>query len=394
MIIRTAHSLICSFSPSYIKLDVAVSNFLYRKVVLRLPEAVSKTADKLFYLFENALPDLAFLGLSIKAGFLAGMTLSTMYWVVPTAIYIVYELVDSMRYYPYNFLENINQDVVRQRLPEVVQRPQIIKNMHTYLAQPDSNNVLIVGPAGSGKTTLVNAFAQYIESAECPADLKGTQILRLRLDKLRSEASQSGAIEKRLLMILTALRLRGHMKKVVFIDEVHQLTENRGKLANLLKPFLAQGLRCIGATTDHEYHKFFKKDEGLDRRFNKIDLPELGLSSAARAVQSNFKGNTVSGEVAHYAISKAAEVLPQFALPDSAIKLVKNTLAFLQTQRKKKSHTLTKQDIDESIRTLEIAAPLKKPSNRLQPTLDKLAQAVERLAAKVGGPTPQVINLI
>ena len=68
---------------------------------------------------------------------------------------------------------------------------------------------------------------------------------------------------------------------ILFIDEIHTVVgagaASGGSLdaSNILKPALASGeLRCIGATTYHDYKSYFERDRALARRFQKIEIPE------------------------------------------------------------------------------------------------------------------------
>ena len=54
--------------------------------------------------------------------------------------------------------------------------------------------------------------------------------------------------------------------------------------SNLLKPALATGLRCIGATTYQEY-KAVEKDRALSRRFQKIDVPAPSQEESIEILQ-------------------------------------------------------------------------------------------------------------
>lgn len=59
-------------------------------------------------------------------------------------------------------------------------------------------------------------------------------------------------------------------------------TDGAMDAANLFKPMLARGqLRCIGATTNEEYRKYFEKDAAFDRRFQPVryDLPRTAVKS-------------------------------------------------------------------------------------------------------------------
>ena len=67
---------------------------------------------------------------------------------------------------------------------------------------------------------------------------------------------------------------------------------------NMLKPMLARGeLHCIGATTINEYREFIEKDSALERRFQKVQVPEPDVEdtiSILRGLKNVMKCITVS----------------------------------------------------------------------------------------------------
>jgi hypothetical protein len=60
---------------------------------------------------------------------------------------------------------------------------------------------------------------------------------------------------------------------ILFIDELHNMvgagSSSAGRMdaANILKPALARGLQCVGATTTAEYRAHIEQDGALVRRF-------------------------------------------------------------------------------------------------------------------------------
>src|SRR5262249_14880284 len=77
-----------------------------------------------------------------------------------------------------------------------------------------------------------------------------------------------GDFEQRLKDVINALKKEPG--SILFIDEIHTVVgagaTSGGSLdaSNILKPALASGeLRCIGATTYHDYKSFFERDRAL-----------------------------------------------------------------------------------------------------------------------------------
>ena len=94
--------------------------------------------------------------------------------------------------------------------------------------------------------------------------------------------------------------------------------------SNLLKPALAKGLRCIGATTFEEY-KTIEKDRALSRRFGKIDVLEPSHAEAVKILrglrpklEAHYGLRYTDGAV-ESAVTLAARHLSGRRLPDAAI---------------------------------------------------------------------------
>jgi ATP-dependent Clp protease ATP-binding subunit ClpA len=172
---------------------------------------------------------------------------------------------------------------------EVVGRDGEIRRVMAVLGCRESNNPILLGDAGVGKTRIVEGLAHRIAQDAAPARLRGKSIVSLDLGQLIAGTSYRGEFEQRLKSLLDELKqARGEV--ILFIDEIHQLL-GLGKAggamdaANLMKPALARGeLWCIGATTYEEFRQL-ENDAALRRRFQPVDVPELGPADVDRVLR-------------------------------------------------------------------------------------------------------------
>ncbi|KAM0901927.1 hypothetical protein ACQ4PT_019631 [Festuca glaucescens] len=80
-------------------------------------------------------------------------------------------------------------------------------------------------------------------------------------------------------------------KVILFTDEMHRIVgagDRGGAMdgANILKPTLAHGrIRCMGATTSEEYHKYIAMDAALERQFQKVDVEEPSVQATIVILQ-------------------------------------------------------------------------------------------------------------
>jgi ATP-dependent Clp protease ATP-binding subunit ClpC len=105
------------------------------------------------------------------------------------------------------------------------------------------------------------------------------EVIALDLTSIIAGTIYRGQMEQKLKDMLS--HLSKNKQYILFIDEIHTIigagsgTEGGLDFANIFKPALSRGnISCIGATTMHEYNKFFKQDSALDRRFEKIEILE------------------------------------------------------------------------------------------------------------------------
>lgn len=177
------------------------------------------------------------------------------------------------------FAENLNLKASRNEFDKVVDFDDKISEIATILCRKKKPNAILVGPAGTGKTSLIEGLASKIVNGEAPELIANKVIYSLSLSSMVAGTQYRGQFEERLEKFVD--EVKKHENIILFIDEIHTLvgaggtTENSLEASNILKPELARGtISCIGATTINEYTKTIKKDTALDRRFERVVIKE------------------------------------------------------------------------------------------------------------------------
>src|SRR5690606_29077049 len=174
-----------------------------------------------------------------------------------------------------NFLVNLNELALEGKLDPVIGRSREIRAVMEILGRRGKNNPVLVGPAGVGKTAIVEGLAEAIVKGLVPDVLKGRTVYSMELGSLIAGTKFRGEFEERIQNLLKFAK-DGAGDFIIFIDEIHQLvgagrTDGAMDAANLLKPALARGeLHCIGATTEDEFQKYILNDPALERRFRQV----------------------------------------------------------------------------------------------------------------------------
>ncbi len=233
-------------------------------------------------------------------------------------------------------------DLIKQaesgKLTPVIGRQKEIRQITTILSQKMTNNPILIGDPGVGKTQIVEGLALKIFNKEAGPILDGKRILSLDVGLLLAGANYRGEFEERLKTIISELaKAKGEV--ILFIDEIHTLMgagQTSGALdaANLIKPPLARGeLWVIGATTYAEYRKHIEKDPAFSRRFVRINVPEPTNDETfqiLQGVRERFRAHhniPIEDEQLKTIVTLSGKYIGDNQFPAKAIQMLDNVLA-------------------------------------------------------------------
>ena len=237
------------------------------------------------------------------------------------------------------FAKDLNSEVLGGKNDPVVGRDKEIDSLVRILMRKNKNNPVLVGEPGVGKTAVVSGLAQKIIKREVPEMLIGKRIMSLDMGLLIAGTSFRGEFEDRFRRVLDEAENDPNI--ILFIDELHNIIgtgSSQGSLdaANILKPALAKGqIRCIGATTVEEYHKYIERDGALERRFQPIWVKEGSLKETEKILKGlrAFFEEYHQVKISDQAILKVVELANKFItdrfFPDKAVDLLDETASFV-----------------------------------------------------------------
>jgi ATP-dependent Clp protease ATP-binding subunit ClpB len=268
----------------------------------------------------------------------------------------------------YQMLEKYCQNVTERArlgtLDPVIGRHEEIRRVIQILSRRTKNNPVLIGEPGVGKTAIVEGIAQRIINNDVPESLKNNKIYSLDLGLLIAGAKYQGEFEERLKGVLREIE-ENQENVILFIDELHMLV-GAGKsgsggmdASNLLKPALARGtLHCIGATTLNEYKQYIEKDAALERRFQKVLVPEPTIEDAIsilRGLKERYElhhGIRIKDQALVNAVLLSAKNIADRFLPDKAIDLIDEAAAKVRMSIDSQPEKLDQ--LERKIRQLEI----------------------------------------
>lgn len=247
----------------------------------------------------------------------------------------------------YEALEKYGRDLVEEvrkgNMDPVIGRDEEIRDTIRILSRKRKNNPVLIGEPGVGKTAIVEGLAQRIVRKDVPESLLDKTVFELDLTSLVAGAKYRGEFEERLKAVLKEVK-ESDGRILLFIDEIHMLvgagkTDGAMDAGNMLKPMLARGeLHCIGATTINEYREYIEKDSALERRFQKVQVPEPDVEdtiSILRGLKERYEVHH-GVRITDRALVAAAELSDRYItdrfLPDKAIDLMDQASATIRTE--------------------------------------------------------------
>ncbi|MFM7559664.1 ATP-dependent chaperone ClpB, partial [Cylindrospermopsis raciborskii] len=297
-------------------------------------------------------------------------------------------------------LKRFGRDLTEQakagKLDPVIGRDDEIRRVIQVLSRRSKNNPVLIGEPGVGKTAIAEALAQRMINGDVPESLKNRQLITLDIGSLIAGAKYRGEFEDRLKNVLREVT-ESNGQVVLFIDELHTVvgagSNQQGAMdaSNLLKPMLARGeLRCIGATTLDESHKYIENDAALERRFQQVfmDQPTVeNTISILRGLKERYEVHH-NVKIADSALVAAATLSARYIadrfLPDKAIDLVDEAAAKLKMEITSKPSEL--ETIDRRLMQLEMEKlSLSGEEKATAPTkerLDRIEQEISNLTTK------------
>jgi len=286
------------------------------------------------------------------------------------------------------FAVNLNKKAIEGKIDPLIGREQELERTVQVLCRRRKNNPLYVGDAGVGKTAIAEGLALKVVKKEVPEALQESVIYALDMGSLLAGTKFRGDFEQRLKAILA--RLKKEKNAILFIDELHTIigagatTGGTLDASNLLKPALASGeLKCIGSTTYQEY-KQLEKDRALNRRFQKIDVPEPSVEETVKILQGlksrfeEFHDIRYTQGALVAAAKLSAKYLNDRHLPDKAIDVIDEVGAAMKIRPKsQQKKTVTASDIENMIAKMARIPP-KSVSLNDKEALKSLADDLKR----------------
>ncbi len=231
------------------------------------------------------------------------------------------------------FGTNVSEQAAGGTMPVDIEAHQdAVEYLLDTFESSSTQNVALVGMTGSGKTTIIEAFAERLMSADAsiPSSLRYRQVVKLDAAALISAAASRGQLEE---LMNDLLNEAYHAKNIILCFEDAELFFEEGvgsvDLTNLLKPVLDGGvLRLILTMDEQRFLKISQHNPTLAQSLNRFMIQPATYEETMRVMQDQLIPTEFRRHVTymHQALREAYRLseryLHDLAQPGKALQLL------------------------------------------------------------------------
>lgn len=248
---------------------------------------------------------------------------------------------------PTYFLDSMGQDFTLLArsggFPPLVGREKEVNEAFRILKQ-GTGNILLVGEAGTGKSTILQGIAELMAAEDVPAELQDKRLVVIDPGSLVAAGSGVGSIERAMERLIFEIVQAGNV--ILAIEDIHELlgartTGSSADAGELLKNYLSEGyLHVLGTTTTPEFQKFIEHKETFLRRFQVVKISEVLINEAIRVLEARVGAWEYRYKVffSYAALKAAVDLTERYIqdrhLPAKALDVAEETAIFVHENRK------------------------------------------------------------
>lgn len=295
---------------------------------------------------------------------------------------------------------DLTDTVIGKHAIPIVGREKQFNQMVEILSKATTNNVLLVGEPGVGKSSLVKRLA--LESYRDPRFiLTHRKVYELFVDRLIAGIESGGALEERLGLLLSEIAHAGNI--ILFIQNIENIYGAGGfnfDMSGVLYEYVKSGsIQLIGTTNPSSYKTIIEPKTSLNSLFEKIRIDEPERTEQFQMIAAHIKNIEdaynvgISYKAIHAAIELSNSYLPDVYQPGKALTLLEDTCSRVRMEGRpivekddvisvmeEKTHiVLAKPGADEKKMLLTLEEELHKRVVGQNEAIVSVAKAIRRL---------------
>lgn len=174
-----------------------------------------------------------------------------------------------------NYCEDLTSPSYQKKTKNIIDREKEIAQIERTLTKSEEANVLIVGEAGIGKHTIIDALAKRIYEGLTNNILAYKRVLKINLEKILSLSTDKNKQEAILEELFTEAAEAKNI--ILFIDNFEKYQEFFSVIEKFAK---TPSIQFIGVTSPFFYQQIIFPHEKIIQLFPKIDVYEITKKEA------------------------------------------------------------------------------------------------------------------
>lgn len=226
------------------------------------------------------------------------------------------------------YCTSINDQVKKKKFDVIVGRNNELNEVFRILGRRKTNNAILVGDSGVGKTQIVIGIAQKILAGEAPVMFKDKEVWKFNPTEMLAGTTLRGMFEERMVSMIKALK--DNKNAILFIDDIHNLFAEKSKgdydAGGVISELFANGDVQVVATTDFKgYKTLCDTNPSISKKLQKISIDALNEEDTYNILKDNrkyyedFHCVSYSDSILRLCIDLSKRYITEKTLPSSAI---------------------------------------------------------------------------
>lgn len=226
------------------------------------------------------------------------------------------------------FCTDLNVQCEKGTFDNLVGREKELNEIFRVLARRQSNNIILVGDSGVGKSQIVNGLVETIVKDKAPIQFRAKRVLKFNPGEAISGTSLRGQFEDNIMRMVKAIHDDKNI--ILFIDDIHTIFSERTKTeydsGGVLSQLLTDGeVQIIAATQDKGYKSIYDTNPDIAKRFQKINIEPSNEDDAYEILKGirdkyeEYHNVKYSDDVLKECVILSKKYITEKSLPSSAI---------------------------------------------------------------------------
>ena len=229
------------------------------------------------------------------------------------------------------FCTNLNELSKKHKFDDLVGRENELNEIFRVLGRRKTNNVILVGDTGVGKTQIVNGLVNKIVSKEAPIMFRDKEVWKFNPSEMIAGTTLRGMFEERMVNMIKALKTNKNI--ILVIDDIHTIFSEKAKgdydAGGAISELFTDGDIQVIATTDFKGYKSLRDgNPGIAKKLQEVTVEPSNESDTYdilinnRKYYEDFHNVTYSDDILRLCIALSKRYITEKTLPSSAIDIM------------------------------------------------------------------------